>query len=398
MFSNAHAETITPELARELVERVSKDVAEIRELPFKKEVPVQVVDDAGAREHFLARLDAMVPEEQMIAVETAYKLLGMIPEEMTLLDSFLAALEEQAGGFYDPPSGEYFLLSDMPAAMAPTLTAHELTHALEDQHFDLDRRMRARLSDEDRSFALGAVHEGSATLLMSVFTARQMFSGEMDAEELQAAAQAEADKMKVLTEMPQVLLRQLVGPYVLGAAFFVDGNMMSLISTGYPTAKVNKSFADTPVSSEQILHPEKYWDPAHRDEPRTIDLGRAGAKLGKGWKQAGAGVLGELSLGVMVGAEAPVDPMAMMTGTGNWTNDAAAGWDGDRWQVWRNGDRRVLMLATVWDSPEDAKEFADALDPEAGFVWRIEGDRLALLAGDHAEIKRVDRVLQRLLK
>ena len=56
------------------------------------------------------------------------------------------------------------------------ITAHELTHALEDQHFDLDGRLQETIDDDDRMFAISAVHEGSAMVLMSLFSARRLAS------------------------------------------------------------------------------------------------------------------------------------------------------------------------------------------------------------------------------
>jgi hypothetical protein len=79
--------------------------------------------------------------------------------------------------------------------------------------------------------------------------------------------------------------------------------------------------------------------------------------------------------------------MSMPNGA-DWTNEAAAGWDGDRWELWRRKDSTLVLLSTVWDSPRDAREFADALDGGAGFESRIRDDRVAIVtgdAGDHAD-------------
>jgi hypothetical protein len=277
------------------------------------------------------------------------------------------------------------------------VTAHELTHALEDQHYDLDERLRGAIHDDDLLFALGSVHEGSASLLMTVYMTNQMMSGGLDPQAIQAVAESEAAKAEVLLSLPAVIQRQLIGPYVLGSSFYTDGNVFATMSEGYPAEKVNRSYDSGPRSSEQILHPAKYWDDATRDEPLPVELGSAGKALGRRWSRAAEGVLGEMVLGVMVGAPTPSnlqDVMGIYDGAA-WTNDAAAGWGGDRWELWRRGERAVVLLSTAWDRPEDAAEFAAALEGAEGLRHRVEESRVAVVAGDAG--KKTGAVLERML-
>ena len=143
----------------------------------------------------------------------------------------------------------------------------------------------------------------------------------------------------------------------------------SRISAGFPEADVNVVSRKGPQSSEQILHPEKFWDPDQRDEPTTVEPFDAKSVVGKKWKRVGSGTLGELVIGVMVDVPSPsgLGAMSMPDGA-DWTNEAATGWDGDRWELWRRKDSILVLLSTVWDSPQDAEEFANALDPDAAFI------------------------------
>jgi len=364
------------------VEGALSEVEEVRGLAFKRPVPVEVIDDERAREHLIRRLESFQSKEDLQAVQRAYKLLGLLPPEADILESFLEALREQAGGFYDPPSGSFYFLDDLPAILGPTVAVHELTHALEDQHFDLDSRLRGALQDDDRLFALGAVHEGSASLLMLVSMTRQVLQGDLDPVALQAYAQSEEAKVESLAAMPPVLLRQLMGPYVLGASFLLEGDFFAVMAGGYPREHVDRAYAEGPVSSEQILHPERFWSEAERDDPRPVRLDGAGRKLGRRWRKAFEGTLGEINLGVMVGAPTPFDfeQLSIYDG-GSWTNPAAEGWDGDRWELWVRGEDAVVILGTVWDSPADAEEFASALPQREEFRWKLSGDRVAVVAG-----------------
>lgn len=397
--SNAQA-AIAPldaEQARGLVEKIVPQVEELRGLSFTRSVPVELIDDDQARAHLLRRLGEFQSEVEILAVERAYKLLGLLPPEIDIVEAYLGALGEQAGGFYDPTSGSFYVLSDMPAIIGPMIVAHELTHALEDQHFDLDARLRGALQDDDRIFALASVHEGSATLLMTVHMTGEAMQGRIDPLEIQAWAAAEAEKAELLGALPPLMRRQLVGPYVLGLAFVTQGSLLSAVGSDFPAERVDGIYRDGPVSSEQILHPERYWEVDSRDEPRTVRLVRAGRALGARWEMAGGGVLGELSLGLLVGAPTPVDFDSLDIHSADaWTNEAATGWDGDRWELWVRGEQAVVLLGTVWDSRADAEEFAAAL-PETGLRWKRNGDRVAIVAGD-VDKRRGARALRRILR
>ncbi|HEX6852101.1 MAG TPA: hypothetical protein VF139_11940 [Candidatus Polarisedimenticolaceae bacterium] len=394
--SVVRSQTIDAAAAKAAVEDVSAQLAQIRGLSYKSSVPVRVVDDAFARGHVTARFKKFMPEAELAATAKAWELLGVVPAGTDILKSFLDALEEQAGGFYDPETKSFFLLDDMPRGMAALLAAHELTHALEDQHYDLDARIAAAKGDDDRMFAIGAVHEGSAMAAMSVYMSRAMSSGKLTQDALQEFAKSEAGKAEKLNRMPAALRRQMIGPYLLGVGFVARGDLVSVMQKGYPTADAERFYKSGPVSSEQILHPEKYWDDARRDLPKPVSVGDAGRSLGRGWKRSLAGNLGELMVGVMVGATTPDtnDPAAQAPSA--WTHVAAAGWGGDRWELWQNGDRAVALLATVWDSEKDAQEFADALAGKPGLRVARAGSRVGVLAGDAGE--GAERTLAALLR
>ncbi len=389
---------LTPEMAREAVDEIAPDVARIRGLEFKKSVPVSVIDDAEAAKHILSRVDRFQMKEQLQQAQVVYEHLGLIDEGVDILAALMKAMEVQAGGFYDPASDSYFLLDDMPAAAVGSLTSHELTHALEDQHFDLDQRMVDVLDNDDQLFALGAIHEGSATLVMTIYTAKAIMEGTVDLVAL-GEWEKESGQMEALAELPSVLSRQLIGPYILGARFLTRGNMLAAMTAGFPIDDVARVFADGPRSSEQIIHPEKYWDEDELDPPIAIDDLGIGKALGKRWTTSGGGVLGELVLAVMTGATKIGDPNELMMQGGEvWTNEAAKGWGGDRWELWSHKDAQVTLVKTVWDSEVDAIEFSEALDG-SGLAVRLSGRVVAIAGGDLAAPgKKLESALGKMLE
>ncbi len=372
---------LTQAEAEAAVNAIVPELQSIRGFAFKTKVPVTVIDDRRAREYALARFRSMTPETKIRADQTAYTLLGLVPPDLDVLKTLLDVLEEQAGGFYDPGTKSFYLLDDMPKEATALLAAHEMTHALEDQRYDLDGRIAKLIDDDDASFALSALIEGSATAAAAAYVANGIAAGTLSQEQLGAmGAGLESER---LDAMPAVMRRQLLGPYVLGVTFLARGD-------------VDAAWAHPPRSSEQILHPDKYWNPKLRDEPKPVVIPNPSRLLGAGFTRAGSGVLGELTLGGLVGAATPA-ASDLATGSVAWTNAAASGWGGDRFELWTNGAASIVLLATVWDTAKDAAEFAAALPAaRAGFAFKRAGTKVGIAAGLASD--RRDALLALLVK
>jgi hypothetical protein len=384
---------LTQAEAEAAVAAVLPEIQSIRGFDFRTKVPVTVIDDRRAREYALARFRRMTPETKIRADETAFRLLGLVPPDLDVLKTLLDVLEEQAGGYYDPGTKSFYLLDDMPKEATGLLAAHEMTHALEDQRYDIDVRLAKLIDDDDASFALSAVVEGSATAAAAVYVANGIATGKVDPKDLGAmGATVETERLNAL---PDVMRRQLLGPYALGLTFLGRGDAERL-QEGFPLRDVDAAWARPPRTSEQILHPEKYWNPSLRDEPKRVAIPNPSSRLGKGWSRAGWGVLGELTLGCLVGAATP-QAADLVSGGVPWTNEAASGWGGDRFELWTNRDAAIVLLATVWDTEKDAAEFAAALPRgRAEFTFRRAGAKVGIVAGRAGD--RRDSLLALLVK
>jgi len=274
VFAQEPKAKLTQAEAEAAVSALLPELQSIRGLTFKTKVPVTVIDDKRAREYALARFRSMTPEAKIRADQAAYALLGLVPAEVDVLKTLLDVLEEQAGGFYDPGTKSFYLLDDMPKEATALLAAHEMTHALEDQRYDLDGRIAKLIDDDDASFALSALIEGSATAAAATYVAKGIAAGTLTQDQL-GAMSGGVESVR-LDAMPEALRRQLLGPYVLGVAFLAQGN-------------VDTAWERPPRSSEQILHPEKYWNPKLRDEPKGVTIPDPKRILGEGWTRAGSG-------------------------------------------------------------------------------------------------------------
>lgn len=373
------------EAARALVSSIAPAVEAIRGLRFKKPVAVEMVDDAAARGHFEARMRAEWPESRTEIEQETYVDLGLLPARTGLKATVLDALEEQAAGYYDPGREAFFVLGDMPRSFAPFIVAHELTHALDDQYFDIDGMLDRAGGDDGRAGGVAAVVEGSGTLVMTIYIVQEIGEGRLTPEAAREYQESEVGQAKRLKATPQVVQRLLIGPYVLGINFLLKGNLAAMPRVAAPKGDLERAFRDPPVSWEQVLHPEKYWDEVVRDVPRLVVIPDLSSTLGDGWALQGEGGLGEMILAILTDPDAEAFDPTSFQGPQRWTNAGAAGWGGDRWQLYRRGDDTVTVLATLWDSDRDAREFHAALPRPMRRASLRRRDAVVVVTGEAGE-------------
>jgi hypothetical protein len=381
-----------PDALARLVEDVVVEVESIRGLTFLRPVPVRVVDAATVRAYVLARVEEHLPADLLRNEADVYADLGLIERSIDLLETMLELLQQEVAAFYDPEEKIVFLLEHQPWSVAGTFLAHELTHALDDQHFDLDHSLREDDHENDRALAHAGAREGSGTAVMTVYMTRAIRAGLLSADALSAAMAEQERGRDAMHRAPPVLQRALLAPYLLGQHFVVRGRPARLWSAFLP-ADLDTVLTRLPESTEQLLHPEKYWSDDDRDPPLRIDLPPLDEFVSEDWTVAGEGTIGELDLACLTGP-CPV-PSIVGAATG-WTNPGAMGWAGDRWRLLRRGERTITVWLLAWDGDEDAAEFErDARLPE-GTIVRSEGRRTVVIAGAGADdaIEMAAAVLQ----
>lgn len=415
-------------------------VAELRDREFKEDVPAGVVTP----DEFVARAREDMAREfgpdGMRDVQDAYILLGFAEDGTDIEEKLYDLLRDQVGGFYDPAMGKFWMMTTFNKGIAADIImAHELTHALDDQYYDLDGMLEDALEmSSDTQFALRAVVEGSGTSLMNLYQIQGIIHGWIDLTDPDAIAELQemlAASASGLGEIPPFLVISLVLPYMEGNKFLVKSTSVLAAATLTPDpVDLNQAFVDLPVSSEQILHPEKYWGEV-RDMPVEVTLpdlsalltgetwgpiwmmtllalaatlgvgfvlrrlplaisllaslaafGLVGDKSGlfSVWTLADEDVLGELGCAVLTMEDIP--NMGSVEGQmASWVTDAGSGWGGDRYALWRGpGGQRLLVWATVWDTPGDAAEFQAAVEPLQAvnpFLVQVDGYETAVILG-----------------
>jgi len=308
-----------------------------------------------SREEITGYLDRKISEdyqkERILLEEKMLKILGLLPEKIDYQTAMINLLTEQVQGFYDPEDRMLFIASWIPLADQEAVMVHEITHALQDQHFDLQARFRANRNSENDDYLLAqqALFEGDAIVVTLQFTIdpfNRHFSDLPDlAFIMETQMETEMTKSPVLSSAPQFLRNTLIFPYGYGAAF-----LQEIWKQNPSWEAVNKIFSDPPRSSEQIMHPEKYY--GMRDDPKPVDAAAKAAKLGAEWKAPYKSVFGEFMIGQLLELHLNKD----------FAKRAATGWGGDEVILLENGaGKNAVWIETEWDTADDAEKFYNAM-------------------------------------
>jgi hypothetical protein len=338
--------------AQELIElgkRCEERVARLRGLEVVKPIRWEVTTKDQVRKYLKETISQQYGPGEMQAEGDALRALGLIPEKLDYENFMVRLLEEQVGGYYDPKKETFYLADWIAPALQETIISHELTHALQDQHFGIDEFIDRIEGNSDAMVARAALAEGEATLVMMVDAMRH--SGmDVDIDKLDLDGtlgslmmSLSAAQFPSFAEAPRALRESLMFPYLKGLNFVIHGKQRG----GWK--RIDKVYADLPRSSEQILHPEKYFE--NRDEPTGVDFMDIEKKVARGWKMIYQDVLGEfMTLQLLDTLDDREEEQR-----------AAAGWDGDRVWVFKRGEDLAWVQLSVWDSERDAIEYAGAL-------------------------------------
>jgi hypothetical protein len=325
-----------------------RTASRIRNLAIKKTVSCKLQDKAQVERYLRDAISKKVPEQKIRNEGRVYQLLGFIPKDFEYLDGIIEMYLSQLGGYYDSESEYYAMASWMPAPMQLPIAIHELTHALQDQHYNLDKLIEHEGNVSDHLMARSALVEGDATAVMLDYSRSLAGLGSISEEETISAFMLQNLSGAMLSpafrETPPSMQAMLIFPYVSGLNFV----HALLREEGFET--VHQAFSRPPRSTEEILHPEKYL--SGKKDFLTIDT----PGVPEGIPIESTQAIFEDSLG----------EFAIATLLRNWLSSAEAsraaeGWGGDRLALYevKNGSRGILRWRTHWDSLEDADEFFD---------------------------------------
>jgi hypothetical protein len=281
------------------------------------------------RDYLVRKLREDLPPERLVGIQGAYRLFGLLPDSLELEPLLLALYTEQVAGYYDPDSATLFGVEGVDRVQLKLVLAHEMVHALQGQYLPLDSILRD-LRSNDRLAAAQAVLEGQATLasIELMAPAADVTASPEFWEQYREQVAGQQSAMPVFAGAPRVLRRTLLFPYLDGAEF-MHWWRVSMPRESMPWG------TRMPVSTEQVLHPERY-----RSGDAPVEL-----RFVSGPDPSYEDLLGELEARVLD---------AELTG-GSDDSPAPLGWGGDRYRFYKTADGPALVWYAVWD---DAR-FAD---------------------------------------
>ncbi|HMF77525.1 MAG TPA: hypothetical protein VK604_17835 [Bryobacteraceae bacterium] len=337
------------------IDSIVKTLSQITDLKEKHPVPYGRMSKRQLRQFLGKRIKKTLRPEEIRADELSLKMFGLVPPDFDLKKSTIDLLTEQAAAFYDYDEKKLFLLEDSSLTAETTTLAHELSHALADQHFDLEHFMEETPSNDDENMAHTAVVEGQASWLMIAYELKHAGQGlEPTLDMLKSVADSSEASMAdypVLKGSPLYIQRSLLFPYAEGTLFF------DAVYKKMGKAAFSAVFADPPLDSSQIYHPARYF--AH-DKPVKPNLPKLEPK--SEGKEVTEGSVGEFDHRVMLSqylGEAKADELAPH-------------WRGGQFRIMSRGKKHnpVLEYASEWDSPRAAADYFAAYQKILYGKWK----------------------------
>ena len=315
------------EVVDELIDFVERE----RGHDFVTRPVVEVLDDDAFELQLLEDFDE--ERESISQAESVLRSLRLLAPSNDLYTLMAQLYQGAVVGFYDPETEELVVRGVKDTPYVRSVLVHELTHALDDQIFDLDRPELEDPAGEE-SFAFSALVEGSARYVEDRYLDTLSFEERQQVFIEEQTAVAEGD----FGNFPPVLLEQLGAPYTHGLAFVTeiadDGSLDAL----------DEAYEAPPISSEHILEPRTFLD---REPPHIVEAPAADGEI------VDEGTLGQIMLQLLL------EQVGIF---GAQAEDAASGWGGDRYVTWNTGDRRSCIRVNVtMDSNQDLLELTNAL-------------------------------------
>jgi len=321
---------------RPSIDRISRDVAVLRELTAQEQVPSQQINQDDLRDELIEGIDEQVRED--IKRDWAVlSLMGVISPSMDLEGVWVDLYTESIVGYYDPEEKSiYYLAQDERTLLDDMTIAHEYVHALQDQNFGLET-LKENSKNDDEMMAIGALIEGDATLAMYQY-AEQNVSPEDLLESISAVSGIEIDEVD---QTPPYIISLATFPYSKGLEF-----VLAVYNRNGTWEDVDAAYTNPPVSTEHILHPETYFA---GEEPVPVTIPELDDEISAGWEVVDDEVMGEYGIRLF---------LAEHSGP-NAGSEAAQGWGGDRYIVLYNAesDTYALVFSTTWDDQDEADDF-----------------------------------------
>lgn len=383
-------------------DEVLKDMSEITGWKLKTPLKKTIRSREEIHAYVIKQMDDEKDAKERYASTRSAEAFGLIPKGFDLENFLVELLTEQIAGLYDPKAHEFYIADWIAPDEQRMVMSHELTHALEDQHFQIEPWVKAARPNDDAELAREAVLEGSAMAAMLDYMLRDKGLKLRDLPEIDPAMfVGDLSQTPMLKKAPPFIKDSLMFPYFSGLTF----SMAILKPEGW--SGFASVFANPPANTQQIMHPELYR--AGKVAP-AMNLQLPEDFPGKPWTKLEQNYMGEFGW---------MEVLKLFLNEDGAKNLSAA-WDGDIYATyeWKEA-KRLLLVTRIRLSSSDAAgrffgQYSEALErkhaernnlyrrpnfltfdtPEGGVFLRCAGSEcVALEGGDRAQFLKWMRSL-----
>jgi hypothetical protein len=327
-------------------DEVLADVSKLIALPVKSPLRKSIRTREEIRQFVIREMEADRDPVKRRADRLVLERFGLIPRGFDLDGFLVELLTEQIAGLYDPKQHEFFIADWIELDEQRMVMAHELVHALHDQHFDLEKWIDAAKPDDDALLARDAVVEGAAIGGMFDYMLRDLKLTVRELPDMETVMQREFggsfSQSPQLASAPMYIRDAIMFPYFAGTTF-----LQKVLRAGSGWEEFHKRvFENPPVSTQQILHPELYLAGV---APRPVSLPDLTPVLPPGYRRLDKNAVGEFGLrGIL----------KQYLGKARAEEHSWA-WAGDRYGIYEDeaGNEVALLFRLRLESVEAAARF-----------------------------------------
>ena len=326
----------------ERIGQIVEELSEITGFEAKRPIPHDVIKREDLKDFLEKRVREEIKPEEIRIEELLLRKFGFIPRDFDLKKTMIDLYTEQAAAFYDFHKKRLFLLESDDALMQEAALSHELAHALADQHYSLDKFLDGAGNNDDGAMARMAVMEGQATWLMSELAVRRMGQSLVDSpmmvEMMVRSVGGSADQFPVFDQAPLYLRESLIFPYTSGLRFQQE------VVKRHGKRGFSEIFRNPPATTQQILHPETYFEDEKRPPPKLPRL-----RNGRRYAKSAEGSMGEFDFAVLLRQYAAEEDVRRI----------APSWRTAKYRLLehKKDDHAVLIHASTWENEEVARDF-----------------------------------------
>lgn len=334
----------------EKIEQILETMSTLRALPVKAPVQVNTLDRQQLEKALIDQIERDIPPERIAAESDLYKHLGLLAPDFDYRAFLIALYTEQIGGYYDPKTRQLRLVKDNLTGLEnEMLIAHELVHALQDQHFDLQQYLDPEARNDDRTLAQMALIEGDATAAATEFVQQRLeqkpLRGLLDSFSSLLSAARMSTRFETFNNAPAFIRESMLFPYQQGTQF-----VSQFRSKGWSWQDMAELYDRPPACTRHILHPQDYLN---QIDPLTVT-----EPLAKHFPDGlrASNVLGELGYQQILKQHLDASQ----------ARSAVKGWRGDSYQIYAlpsntaGATQNLFVFSSLWQEENQAAAFATA--------------------------------------